>query len=132
VGLFHVRALQTTDDWGTQVHLLHHVDQSLRDRVTADDAAENVDKDCRYFGVAGDQVKGGPDGFGRGTATDVEEICWRATIQFDDVHRCHGQAGAIYEAANVAVQFDEVQSVSRKAVSVDASLMEAIERTRQP
>src|SRR5207248_11208058 len=47
----------------------------------------------------------------RRTATDVEEVSGIAAIEFDDVHRSHGQAGAINETGNISVQADVIESV---------------------
>ncbi len=49
---------------------------------------------------------------GRGAAADVEEVGRLATVQFDDVHGGHGQAGAVDQTADVAVQRDEVEIVA--------------------
>ena len=45
-----------------------------------------------------------------GTA-DVEEVGRRPAIQLDDIHRRHGEAGAVHHAADTAVQLDVVQLV---------------------
>ena len=46
-----------------------------------------------------------------GAAADVEEVGRRRAVQLDDVHRRHGQAGAVDHAADVAVERDVVQVV---------------------
>ena len=37
-------------------------------------------------------------------AADVEKVGRLAAVQFDEVHRTHRQAGAIHQAADVAVE----------------------------
>ena len=41
-----------------------------------------------------------------GAAADVEEVRRLAAVQLDDVHRAHRQAGAVDQAADVAVELD--------------------------
>lgn len=95
VGLLHVGTLQTGNDGGAQTHLINDVDQTLGDGVTSDDTTEDVDKDGRHLGVAGDQLEGALDGGGGGTTTDVKEVGGTAAVQLDDVHGSHGKTGAV-------------------------------------
>jgi hypothetical protein len=41
--------------------------------------------------------------------SDVQKVGRLTAVQREDIHRGHGQAGAVDETANVAVQFDKVQ-----------------------
>ena len=68
---FHVGPLQSRDDGCPQVHALHHANQSLRNGITSDDSAEDVDEDGRDFGIAGDEVEGLFDCLRRCTSTNV-------------------------------------------------------------
>ena len=95
-----------------QIHLLHNIDQALGDSITSDDTTKDVDEDCGDLRITGDQIEGGLDRFRSSTTTDVQEVCWRTTIDLDDVHGSHRQAGAIDEAPNITIKFDEVQAVS--------------------
>ena len=52
------------------------------------------------------------DGLGGRAAADVKEIGRLAAVELDDVHGGHGEAGTVDEAANVAVEFDKVETVS--------------------
>lgn len=45
------------------------------------------------------------------TAANIQEVGRLSPVQLDDVHGCHGQPGAIDEAANVPVQLDVVERV---------------------
>ena len=111
MSLLHVGTLETGDDRSAQTHLLHNVDQTLSDGVTADDTTEDVDEDGGDLGVAGDQLKGALDSGGGSTTTDVKEVGGAAAVQLDDIHGGHGKTGTVDQAANVAVQLDEVQAV---------------------
>src|SRR5207245_7860312 len=83
----------------------------LRHNVDLHDSAENVHEN-RFHVFVGDQDF---ERFGhllfRRAATDVEKISRFATIEFDDVHRCHGEARAIDEARDVAVEPNLIQPV---------------------
>ncbi len=95
MSFFHVGTLKTTDYWSSQVHLLDNIDQALRDGITPDDPPEDVHEDGRDFGVAGNEIKGRSDSFGSCASTNIQKICWRATIELDYVHCCHGEASTI-------------------------------------
>jgi hypothetical protein len=95
VGLLHVGTLQTGDNGSAEVHLLHNVDETLGDGITADDTTEDVDEDSGDLGVAGDQLEGALDGLGGGTTADVEEVSGRTAVQLDDVHGGHGETGTV-------------------------------------
>ena len=45
-----------------------------------------------------------------GAAADVEEVGRLAAVELDDVHRRHRQAGAVDQAADVAVELDVVEA----------------------
>ena len=49
----------------------------------------------------------------RGAAADVEEVRRRFAVELDDVHRRHGEAGAVDHAADGAVERDVVEVVLR-------------------
>lgn len=110
VSLLHVGTLETGNDGSAQTHLLHDVDQTLSDGVAADDTTEDVDKDGRHLGVAGDQLESALDGSGGGTTADVKEVSGGTAVQLDNIHGGHGQTGTVDQAANVTVQLDEVQA----------------------
>ena len=92
---FHVRALQTGDDWRAEVHALHDRHETLSNSITTHDAAKDVDEDGGDFGIGGDEVKGLLDGLRSGAAADVEEVGRLAAVELDDVHGGHGEAGAV-------------------------------------
>src|ERR1700731_3058544 len=84
-----------------QADFLHRGDHALGDDVAFHDAAEDVDQDALHVGIGGDDLEGGGDLGLVGAAADVEEVGRRHAVELDDVHRGHGQAGAIDHAADV-------------------------------
>ena len=50
----------------------------------------------------------------RGAAADVEEVGRARAVELDDVHRRHGEAGAVDHAADVAVERDVGEVVFRR------------------
>ena len=69
--LFHVGALQPSDDRDPKMHALDHGDETLGDGVASYDTAEDVDKDRGHLGIAGDERKGLLDCLCSRTATNV-------------------------------------------------------------
>ena len=82
--------------------------------VAAQDAAEDVDQHGLDVGVRHQDAEGVLDLLGVGAAADVEEVGRLAARQLDDVHRRHGQAGAVDHAADGAVEADVVQRELRR------------------
>ena len=66
--------------------------------------------------ISGDDLESLFDLRGRGTAADVEKVGRRPSVQLDDVHRGHREAGAVHHAPNVTVQRDVVLQVKKKTV----------------
>ena len=56
------------------------------------------------FGIGEDDAERFGDLLVVGAAADVEEVRRLAAVELDDVHRAHGEAGAVDEAADVAVE----------------------------
>ena len=86
------------------------LDEATRDLVAAGDAAEDVDEDGLHGGVGEDEAHGLGDLVRAGAAADVEEVGRLAAGALDEVHRRHGQAGAVDHAADVAVEPDEAEA----------------------
>lgn len=110
MGRLHVGALQTSNNGNLQVQRLDGVDETVSDSITTHNTAENVDKDGRDLGVAGDQLESLLNGRGSSTTTNIQEVGGLAAIQLDDVHSSHGKTGAVNEAADITIQLDEVQA----------------------
>ena len=87
------------------------MDDALRDHVAADDAAEDVHQDRAHVLVRENQIESFGDTLARCAAADVEEVGGRAAVQLDQVHRRHGEAGAVDHAGDVAVERDVVELV---------------------
>jgi len=77
----------------------------------AGEGLTDVDKDGLYLLLGEDNLKRLLDGSGGRASSDVEEVGGVAAVELEDVHRRHGEAGAVDEAANVAVELDEVEAV---------------------
>src|SRR6185369_6510575 len=89
-----------------QVHRLAGGDDAGGDGVALHDAAEDVDQDGLDLLVLQHDLEGFRDLLGGGAAAHVEEVGRRGAEQLDGVHGRHGQAGAVDQAADVAVQGD--------------------------
>lgn len=109
VGLGHVGTLETGNDGNLEVKSLNRVDETVGNEIAADDTAEDVDEDGGDLGVAGDELEGLLNGLGGSTTTDVEEVGGLAAVELDDIHGSHGKTGTIDEAADIAVELDEVE-----------------------
>ena len=110
----HVRPLQPRHDRRSQIHAFHHTDQALRNGITPDNTAKDIHENRRHFRVRRDKVKRLLDSLRCGAAADVEEVGGLAAVELDDVHGGHGKASAVDEAADVAVEFDKIKTMSMR------------------
>src|SRR5438128_1778240 len=81
-------------------------DHAFGDPVAAVDAGEDVDQDGLDLSVAEHGTERFRHPLGRGTAADVEEVGRLAAGDLDHVHRRHGEACTVDDAADIAVQAD--------------------------
>jgi hypothetical protein len=65
-------------------------------------------------GIGKDDLERRSDLFLVRAAADVEEVGRESAVQLDDVHRRHGEAGAIDHAADVAVELDVGEVIFRR------------------
>src|SRR5690606_16168629 len=70
------------------------------------DAAEDVDEDALDGGIGEDDAEGFGHRLLAGAAADIEEVGGLAAFELDGVHGGHGEAGAVDEAADVAIEGD--------------------------
>lgn len=110
MGSLHVGALQTSNDRDLEVQRLDGVDKTVSDGITTHNTAENVDKDGRNLGVAGNQLESLLNGRGGSTTADIQEVGGLAAVELDNVHGGHGKTGTVDEAADIAIELDEVQA----------------------
>ncbi len=108
-----VGAFEAHDQRHLQAHLLDRGDDAFRDHVAAHDAAEDVDQDALHVGIGGDDLERRRHLVLGGAAADVEEVGGAFAVELDDVHRRHGEAGAVDHAADRAVERDVVEVVFR-------------------
>src|SRR5229473_1065411 len=106
-----VGAFQANDQRHVQADLARRRDDALGDDVAAHDAPEDVDQDALDIGIGEDELEGGGHPLLGGAAADIEEVGGIAAIKLDDVHRRHGEAGAIDHAADIAVELDVVEAM---------------------
>ena len=101
-----IRALEPNDKRHLQSDLFHRRDHPLGDDVAAHDAAENIDQNSLHFLVGGDDFECRRHLFLGCAAADIEKVGGFLAIELDDVHRCHGETGAVHHAADRAVERD--------------------------
>src|SRR5690606_31365108 len=101
-----VGTLHAHHQWNAEVDGLARSNDALGDDVAAHDATEDVDQNGLDAFVLEHDLERFCNLFGRCTTTDVEEVGRLATEQLDGVHGSHGQAGAVYQAADVAVELN--------------------------
>jgi hypothetical protein len=73
--------------------------------------------------VAVKDLEGSLDLFNTCTATNVEEIGWVTSVQFNDVHGGHSQTCSVDHAANVSVQSNVVQASSNSLLFMGINLL---------
>src|SRR5437016_13846092 len=96
------------------MHRFCGVDNPLRDYVALHDAAKNVHQNGLHFFVRDQNLESFRHLLLCGAAADIEEVRRIAAIKFDDVHRCHGESGAVNETGDISIQADVIESVSRR------------------
>ena len=101
--------MQAGNDGDLQADLLGGLNDAFGDQVAAHDTAEDVHEDRLHIGGGGNELEGVGHALGGGTAAHVEEVRRRTAVQLDDVHRCHGKAGTVHHAADVAIERDIVE-----------------------
>ena len=60
--------------------------------------------------IRGDDLEGLRDLLCVGASTDVQKVGGLSTVELDDVHGGHGQAGSVHQAANRPIQANVVQA----------------------
>ena len=86
--------------------LVGGVDDPLGDDVAAHDAAEDIDEDPLDIRVLEDDLEGFGDLFAAGAAANIEEVGRLAATFMEDVEGGHGQAGAVDQTTDAAVELD--------------------------
>src|SRR5262249_17850156 len=82
---------------------------TLGQDVAAQDTAEDINQHCLDVLVGHQDAKRILDLLGVGSATNVEEVCWLASGQLDDVHGRHREPGAVDHAPDGSIELDVVQ-----------------------
>ena len=90
-------------------HLLDSANDAFCDQVATHDAAKNIDQHGFHIFVRQNNFKClGDPLFGSATA-NVQKVGRRTAMKLDDIHRPHCQTGAVYHAADTAIQRDIVE-----------------------
>src|SRR5689334_934885 len=99
-----VVAFEADDEGKLESGFAHGGDDAGRDDIAVHDAAENIDEDRLHRGVAEDDLERGRDLLLARAAADVEEVGRAGAEVLDDIHRGHGEAGAVDQAGDAAVE----------------------------
>ena len=103
--------LESDNDWSGEIELPGCGDDSFSDNIAPHNATEDVDKDSVHFRVSGDDLESLLHLVSRGPASNIEKVGRAASVEFDDVHGGHGQAGTVHHAADISVKSDVVEVV---------------------
>src|SRR5262245_55781898 len=123
-----VRPFHPHDDGHPDAELLDGRDQASCQPVAAEDPAEHVDEDGLHARIAREDPEGALDLLGRRAAAHVEEVRGGAAGELHDVHRRHGEPGAVDHAADGAVELDVVQPLLRRLDVQRVLLVDVAER----
>src|SRR5207249_3222682 len=83
------------------------------DGVALHDAAKDVDQHGLNPGIGEQDAERFRHLVLVSAAADVKKVGRFASVELDDVHRAHGQPGAVDQAADIAIQTDETESGAR-------------------
>src|SRR5262249_28396120 len=109
----HVGAFEAQYDRQLQVRFACGLNDTVGERVHAQDSAEDIDQHSFDVFVAEQNLEGVSDLLGVGATADIKKVCGHAAGVLDDVHGRHGEAGAVHHAADAAIELDVVQAVFR-------------------
>ena len=107
-----IGAFEADDERHMQADCARRADDALRNHVAAHDTTENIDQHTVHVWVREDDLKGLGHALAGGTAADIEKIGRLAAVQLDEIHRRHGEAGAIDHAADIAVELYVVEIIA--------------------
>src|SRR5690606_15111438 len=99
-----IRAFEANNQRNLETDFLHGSNDTLGDDIALHDAAEDVDEDALDLRVRRDDLEGRSDLLLAGAAADVTEVRRLLAVELDDIHRRHGEAGAVDHAADIAVE----------------------------
>ena len=99
-------AFEANDEGDGEAGFFGGGEDPVGDGIAVHDSAEDIDEDAFNAGVGEDNFEGSGDLFFGGSAADIEEICGETAGVLDDVHGGHGEAGAVDEASDIAIETD--------------------------
>ena len=112
---------EADDERDLEVDLVVGGQQGGGDDVALHDAAEDVDEDRLDLVRGQENSEGFEDLILVRTAADVEEVGRLSAVVLDHVHGRHGQASAVDEAGDVAVELDVGEAISPARISFSSS-----------
>src|ERR1051325_4022572 len=107
--LFNVCSFEPHNDRNLNPEIACRFNHTTRHHVAAHDAAEDIDQHCPDILIRKQNSKCSFNSFLRRAAANVEKVSRLPTREFDDVHRCHRESGAVHHARDVAVELDVVE-----------------------
>ena len=102
-------ALETHDERDREVDGFHGIDDALGDDVALHNPAKNIDQNRFHAAVGDKDFECFRDLLLAGATAHIEEVGGFAAVVFDDIHRSHGQSGAVHEAGDVSIEADVVE-----------------------
>ena len=101
---------------------LRRVDHALGDDVALHDAAEDVDQDRLHASGSRSMILNASVTFSAVAPPPTSrKLAGLAAVELDDVHRRHREAGAVHQAADVAVERDVARSYFDASTSAGSS-----------
>ena len=107
--LCNIGSLKTHHQRHREANVLCCSNDGACNAVALHDAAEDIHQHALDGCIGEDDSECFGNRLLRGAAADVQEVCWVAAVQFDDVHGAHRQTSAVDEAADVAVESHKIQ-----------------------
>merc|ERR1719186_79885 len=111
LSIVHIGSFQADNKRNLQFNRLAGIDYSVSNSSTVHNTPEYINKDCFHPFILCDDAERLLNLVLLDTPSNIQEVGWLSSIQFDDVHGSHSQACSINQAANVSVQLDIVQVV---------------------
>lgn len=106
-----IRSRETDDDGDIGLDDVECLQETFRHIVATRDATEDIDEDGVDVLVGKQQFHGFHNLLGVRRATDVEEIGGLPTIEFDHIHRRHGQSGSVDHTSDLTPEVDIAEAV---------------------
>merc|ERR1719422_812791 len=111
LGIINISPFQSHNKRNLEFNRLASIDNSISDGSTVDNSTKHIDKDRLDLVILGDDTECLLDLMFLNTASNIQEVGGFSSVQLDDVHGGHGEAGTIDQTPDVPVQLDVVEAV---------------------